>query len=82
MRDTRLPIEVDLVFEVMTCIGPCDYEHELVTLSAVPALTAESSVADLFAERLIQLGMLDSQPVTEHLQDWSVDDDRPEPPQA
>lgn len=48
------------VFCPMLEIGPCDYRDELVPLSAAPSLTADSAVADLQAEKAVQLGMLDA----------------------
>ena len=50
------------VFCPMLKIGPCDYEAELLPLSAQPQLTADSPVAALNAEKRAQEDLLDQLP--------------------
>lgn len=45
-------------------IGPCDYETELRPISDTPVLTADSPMAAVAGEKLVQLGLLGQAPPT------------------
>ncbi|MDQ3951597.1 MAG: hypothetical protein M3279_01340 [Actinomycetota bacterium] len=69
------------VFCPMLEIGPCDYVEELTTISSAPELTADSPVANVLQEKLVQTELLgdvaeSGPPLAEA---WAESDDAGEP---
>lgn len=68
------------VFCPMLEIGPCDYETELQPLTDQPALTADSPLGSLIAEKELSLdllaGVVEHAPPISHA--WKDTDDQPE----